>query len=554
MRMENVHSTERGFQFVLSNYIITIFEVVTMSHDNNEGRSEMNQIKIGKFIAERRKERGFLQKDIAIRLGISEKTVSKWECGNGLPEVIYMEPLCQILGITVNELLAGETIPILELMSLIDMSRVELVKQLEFEQLRMRIYKLYDIEIESMETSENGAGGLTYFVKADDKKLVVKYPSDNEMNNPDVEIRVCERLLEKGIPACRFIPNKQGKMISTDENGRRFTLQHFYEGVTYEYHEAPVHLQSQAASFLAKIHNAMKDMEDIPVGIGADFFTYRKPEYMKDIYADTLKQALEKNDTAIANRIRSNMRIVDAMPAYHFDINRFSCGNTHGDYMISQMIWQDAELSGIIDWTCTCIHPYIWEIVRSYLFMAPETKQGEINTDALVRYISEYMKHGSLNSYDIENAGNLYFYFLAVCNFYGQYYDSISGNRHIYLQQAEMAAGLLVWFEDHIDELNGKLRELSLQLAYQKKMGNYYDSEGRLLQYPTKKPMRIIALTKIADCFEWDRKYTEKEVNAIIQQNIAFSDIELILREMFQLKLIGRLRDGSAYWRESEKK
>ena len=88
-----------------------------MSLDNHEGRSEMNQIKIGKFIAERRKERGFLQKDIAARLGISEKTVSKWECGNGLPEVIYMEPLCQILGITVNELLAGKTIPILELLS-----------------------------------------------------------------------------------------------------------------------------------------------------------------------------------------------------------------------------------------------------------------------------------------------------------------------------------------------------------------------------------------------------------------------------------------------------
>lgn len=117
--MVNVHSTERGFQFILSNYIIAIFEVVTMSLDNNEGRSEMNQIKIGKFIAGRRKERGFLQKDIATRLGISEKTVSKWECGNGLPEVIYMEPLCQILGITVNELLAGETIPIIELMSLL---------------------------------------------------------------------------------------------------------------------------------------------------------------------------------------------------------------------------------------------------------------------------------------------------------------------------------------------------------------------------------------------------------------------------------------------------
>ena len=75
----------------------------------------MNQIKIGKFIAECRKKQGYLQKDIAAKLGISEKTISKWECGNGLPEVIYMEPLCQLLGITVNELLAGEFIPLLEL-------------------------------------------------------------------------------------------------------------------------------------------------------------------------------------------------------------------------------------------------------------------------------------------------------------------------------------------------------------------------------------------------------------------------------------------------------
>ena len=98
----------------------------------------MNQTKIGKFISQCRKERGFLQKDIAARLGVSEKTVSKWECGKGLPEVVFMEPLCQILGITVNELLAGESIPILEMMRSIDRSRLELVKQLEFEPLRMR--------------------------------------------------------------------------------------------------------------------------------------------------------------------------------------------------------------------------------------------------------------------------------------------------------------------------------------------------------------------------------------------------------------------------------
>lgn len=510
----------------------------------------MDQIKIGKFIAERRKEHGFLQKDIAAKLGISEKTVSKWECGNGLPEVAYMEPLCRILGITVNELLAGEAIPILELMDLIDRSRLELVRQLEFEQLRMRIYKLYDIEIETMETSGNGAGGLTYFVTAEGKKYVVKYPSDNDMNHPEMEIMVCDMLLKKGIPACRFISNKNGKMLSTDENGRRFTVQHFYEGITYDYNEASENMQKASAVLLAKIHSAMRDMENIPTGIGSDFFAYRKPEYMKDSYNDTLQKAEDNGDNDIAAAIRSNMRIIKSMTAYEFDINKFSCGNTHGDYMISQLIWLDDNINGIIDWTCACRHPYIWEIVRSYVFMAPEVRQGEINIESLLLYIADYMKFSPLNTYDIENAGKLFYYFLAVCNFYGQYYDSISENRYIYLKQADMSSKLLVWFEKHIDELNEKLCELSWQIAEQKKLSVFYDAQGRLTQYPRKRDLRLIALKRIADCFDKDRKYTEKEVNEIIRQNISFSDIELIRREMFDRKLIGRLRDGSEYWRE----
>lgn len=68
----------------------------------------MDQIRTGKFIAELRKEQGLTQRELADRLCVSDKTVSKWECGNGLPEVSIMLPLCEILGISVNELLSGE--------------------------------------------------------------------------------------------------------------------------------------------------------------------------------------------------------------------------------------------------------------------------------------------------------------------------------------------------------------------------------------------------------------------------------------------------------------
>jgi transcriptional regulator with XRE-family HTH domain len=68
----------------------------------------MDQEKIGKFIAELRREMGLTQRELAEKLSVSDKTVSKWECGKGLPEVSLMLPLCEVLGITVNELLSGE--------------------------------------------------------------------------------------------------------------------------------------------------------------------------------------------------------------------------------------------------------------------------------------------------------------------------------------------------------------------------------------------------------------------------------------------------------------
>lgn len=68
----------------------------------------MNQEKIGKFIAELRKEQGLTQQQLADALGVSNKTISKWECGNGMPELSLILPLCETLGISINELLSGE--------------------------------------------------------------------------------------------------------------------------------------------------------------------------------------------------------------------------------------------------------------------------------------------------------------------------------------------------------------------------------------------------------------------------------------------------------------
>ncbi len=70
----------------------------------------MNQIDTGKFIASCRKEKGLTQAQLAEKLNITDRAVSKWETGKGMPDTSIMLELCNILGVTVNELLSGERI------------------------------------------------------------------------------------------------------------------------------------------------------------------------------------------------------------------------------------------------------------------------------------------------------------------------------------------------------------------------------------------------------------------------------------------------------------
>ncbi len=89
----------------------------------------MDQIKIGKFIAEERKAKKYTQRELADKLGISDKTISKWERGNGFPEVSLLLPLCNELEITVNELLSGKRLQEVDYKKIAEENMVNLVKE-----------------------------------------------------------------------------------------------------------------------------------------------------------------------------------------------------------------------------------------------------------------------------------------------------------------------------------------------------------------------------------------------------------------------------------------
>lgn len=91
----------------------------------------MNQIKIDRFIADVRKEHGWTQSKLAEDIGVSDKTISKWECGKGLPEISVLMPLCEVLGINVNELLSGERLSEDDYSQKAEVNMMELIKETE---------------------------------------------------------------------------------------------------------------------------------------------------------------------------------------------------------------------------------------------------------------------------------------------------------------------------------------------------------------------------------------------------------------------------------------
>lgn len=91
----------------------------------------MDQLKIGKFIASCRKENNLTQMQLADKLGITDRAVSKWETGKAMPDSSIMLLLCDILGISVNDLLSGEVVGMENYNKEMEKKLLEMVKEKE---------------------------------------------------------------------------------------------------------------------------------------------------------------------------------------------------------------------------------------------------------------------------------------------------------------------------------------------------------------------------------------------------------------------------------------
>ncbi len=101
----------------------------------------MEQAKVGKFIAECRKNKNMTQAELAEKLNITDRAISKWETGKGMPDSSIMLELCDELDISVNELLSGEVIKMENYNEKAEENLLEMAKKEEIQNKKMMMYE-----------------------------------------------------------------------------------------------------------------------------------------------------------------------------------------------------------------------------------------------------------------------------------------------------------------------------------------------------------------------------------------------------------------------------
>ena len=91
----------------------------------------MDQIKIGRFIKEKRKEVNLTQSELAEKLNVTDRAISKWENGNCMPDSGIIKELCNILNITINDLFSGEVVDMKKYEETLEENLLEMIKQKE---------------------------------------------------------------------------------------------------------------------------------------------------------------------------------------------------------------------------------------------------------------------------------------------------------------------------------------------------------------------------------------------------------------------------------------
>ena len=311
------------------------------------------------------------------------------------------------------------------------------------EKIKQILLKEYGLVVNEAHPMTMGVGGDTFLVETSQGKFVYKIADENEMNHLKAEPELCDFLYRKGISVSEFIKNNSGSFTTVYGENRVSHLQKFVEGKVFSMNKATDWFMEQSPVLLGKIHTTLQDYKELPMGIGQDFFRFMTPENAKNSYQNSYEMAKQNGELDLLEDLEFRIRFLSQIKDWEFDLQKLTYCNTHGDYTVNQMICGEDKINAVIDWTCACRHPVVWEITRSFFYAEQTCANGGFDERKFKDYVERYCSEAKLTQYDKDNLLKLYFYQIAVCDYYSQYLYAEEDKKEEYLLQAKFATEVL---------------------------------------------------------------------------------------------------------------
>ena len=313
----------------------------------------------------------------------------------------------------------------------------------------------YDIKITKIEVLVDHTYSKVYSIETFTNKYALKEMGENkELNN---ESLLNKHLINKGVKVPKIYHTTSGNHIVYN-NGLMYVLYEFIEGKMYDLNTAPNWYLMKQVQTLGEIQRALKEYKFTHIHMGGfrqDFF--KKVKYIsgEKYISDKIKQAEEKNDIALISALNERLNHIKRVSCFEFDCDKLTYVNTHGDLYINQIIVRDGELI-VIDWTHPGCSLACFEVLMSYVYAAPECKDGEIDIKKFKPILNEYLKYTELNRYDLKMMPYFMYHYCIFCSFTPPY-DDLSND---YFRIANLTDKLANWLNENVESLSDKLVSL----------------------------------------------------------------------------------------------
>ena len=329
------------------------------------------------------------------------------------------------------------------------------------------IYKLlektYGISADKVQRLPLGTANC-FKVFAKDKAFFLKeYQETFSEQDLQRETALNEFLLSQSFPTAGFIKDKNGNTCHFI-NDRYVVLQEYIDGESYVNHDLSDNMLFQAAEILGQLHEILKEY-DLPVDMDSIWINEFNISQAYKNYDFLLDQAGKVEDKSTRNKISEDLlfkkELLEHMEPYGQYFDKLTYKSTHGDYSAMQYLCAGDRIEAIIDFASAKKIPAVWEIMRSYMQSAKDTKDPfHFDIAKFCEYVRRYMIFSSLTEWDLKYMPYAYLYQLGRSRYGYKEYMTNAENKDELLKFAFWRTNVCRMLLNQADELSKSLTEL----------------------------------------------------------------------------------------------